>query len=283
MKKGLILGLTLVAVFAFAAAPAIAEEERNATRDVEQVGQGPGADVIAFEETPSHIFLTRDEYERSLFREPLARRTAEHDVPRRQDHADGRHQGDLLGHELGRPTPATRSPGSTPGTPASAAATTPKTSTEYTGIERHRSAPTHDLPGPRRRHDRGLRRRQHVGDPRRGLQGDHRSPGPVRQRLLRGLHRPAARQRRLLRVAQRGQLRRQGRPVRVLLEARRRRRLRPGRHLRPPLAGPRGPRERHGPRARRGDDRPGQPRRLVRLARAPRTATSARGRGARRS
>jgi len=75
MKKGLILGLTLAATFVFAAAPAFAEEDRNATRDVEEVGSGPGADVIAFEETPSHIFLTRDEYQRSLFREPLARRT----------------------------------------------------------------------------------------------------------------------------------------------------------------------------------------------------------------
>jgi hypothetical protein len=76
MKKGLIPGLTLVAVFAFAAAPALAEEERDAARDVEQVGEGPGAFAIAFEETPSHIFLTRDEYERSLYREPLARRSA---------------------------------------------------------------------------------------------------------------------------------------------------------------------------------------------------------------
>jgi hypothetical protein len=76
MKKGLILGLTLAAAFVFAAAPAVAEEDRNATRDVEEVGSGPGADVIAFEETPSHIFLTRDEYERSLYREPLARRSA---------------------------------------------------------------------------------------------------------------------------------------------------------------------------------------------------------------
>jgi hypothetical protein len=75
MKKGLILGLTFAAAFVFAAAPAVAEEDRSATRDVEDVGSGPGAFAIAFEETPSHIFLTRDEYERSLFREPLARRT----------------------------------------------------------------------------------------------------------------------------------------------------------------------------------------------------------------
>ena len=75
MKKGLILGLTLAATFVFAAAPAFAEEDRNASTEVEQVGEAPGADVIAFEETPSHIFLTRDEYQRSLFREPLARRT----------------------------------------------------------------------------------------------------------------------------------------------------------------------------------------------------------------
>ncbi|HEY3349739.1 MAG TPA: hypothetical protein VGM13_08195 [Thermoanaerobaculia bacterium] len=76
MKKGLILGLTLAATFVFAAAPAFAQENRDATPDVQEVGAGPGADVIAFEETPSHIFLTRDEYERSLFREPLARRSA---------------------------------------------------------------------------------------------------------------------------------------------------------------------------------------------------------------
>jgi hypothetical protein len=76
MKKGLIPGLTLVAAFALAATPAFAEEERNAAPDVqEEVGAGPDANVIAFEEAPSHIFLTRDEAERALYREPLARRT----------------------------------------------------------------------------------------------------------------------------------------------------------------------------------------------------------------
>ena len=75
MKKGLIPGLTLVAAFALAATPAFAEEERNAAPDVqEEVGAGPDANVIAFEETPSHIFLTRDEADRAFYREPLARK-----------------------------------------------------------------------------------------------------------------------------------------------------------------------------------------------------------------
>ena len=76
MKKGLIPGLTLVAAFAFAAAPAFAEENRNASTDTPEVGEGPNSSVIPFEEEPSHIFLTREENERALFREPLARRTA---------------------------------------------------------------------------------------------------------------------------------------------------------------------------------------------------------------
>ncbi len=76
MKKGLIPGLTLVTALAFAAAPALAEEDRNPAADVEQVGEGPDSNVIAFEEAPSHIFLTRDEAERALYREPLARRSA---------------------------------------------------------------------------------------------------------------------------------------------------------------------------------------------------------------
>ena len=76
MKKVLILGLAFVAAFTLSAAPAVAQENRNADSDVQEVGEGPGADVIAFEETPSHIFLTRDEYQRSLYRDPLARRSA---------------------------------------------------------------------------------------------------------------------------------------------------------------------------------------------------------------
>jgi hypothetical protein len=76
MKRVLISGLTFVAALALVAAPAFAEEDRNAAPDVEEVGSGPDANVIAFEETPSHIFLTRDEAERALYREPLARRSA---------------------------------------------------------------------------------------------------------------------------------------------------------------------------------------------------------------
>jgi hypothetical protein len=75
MKKGLILGLTLTAALALATAPALAQEMRDATPDVDQVGESPNSNVIAYEETPSHIFLTREENERALFRDPLARRS----------------------------------------------------------------------------------------------------------------------------------------------------------------------------------------------------------------
>jgi len=75
MKKGLIPGLTLLAAIALAAAPAVAEENQNVGRDAddqEQAERSP--DVIPFEEAPGHIFLTRDEADRFLFREPLARK-----------------------------------------------------------------------------------------------------------------------------------------------------------------------------------------------------------------
>jgi hypothetical protein len=79
MKKRLIPGLTLAAAFAIAAVPAAAEDRRDgsATADqLEEPGQGPDSFVIAFEEEPSHIFLTQDEYDRAIFRTPLARRSA---------------------------------------------------------------------------------------------------------------------------------------------------------------------------------------------------------------
>jgi hypothetical protein len=79
MKKGLIPGLTFVAALALAAAPAIAEENRDARPDA---GNGEAAvvaqdpNVVADEETPTFIFLTREEHEKALARQPLARRSA---------------------------------------------------------------------------------------------------------------------------------------------------------------------------------------------------------------
>jgi hypothetical protein len=77
MKKGLIPGLTFAAAFAFAATPALAVDIQDVRTDlqtdVEQVGEGPGSFAIAFEETPSHIFLTREEADRAFFRQPLRR------------------------------------------------------------------------------------------------------------------------------------------------------------------------------------------------------------------
>ena len=76
MKKGFVPGLTLAAVLALVASPAFAQENQA----VEQIGDETvverDPDVIPFEEAASHIFLTREESERALAREPLARRTA---------------------------------------------------------------------------------------------------------------------------------------------------------------------------------------------------------------
>jgi hypothetical protein len=78
MKKGLIPGLTFVAAIALVAAPAFAEENRDVRPDA---GNGEAAvaaadpNVVANEETPSHIFLTQEEHEKAMAREPLARRS----------------------------------------------------------------------------------------------------------------------------------------------------------------------------------------------------------------
>jgi hypothetical protein len=80
MKKGLIPGLTFAAAFALATAPTFAQEDRHFRQDILDQNddaavaeRDPG--VVPFEESPSHIFLTREEAERALFREPLARRS----------------------------------------------------------------------------------------------------------------------------------------------------------------------------------------------------------------
>ncbi len=79
MKKGLIPGLTFLAALALAAAPAIAEENRDVRPDGgngEAAVAAPDPNVVASEETPTHIFLTQEEHEKALARQPLARRTA---------------------------------------------------------------------------------------------------------------------------------------------------------------------------------------------------------------
>ena len=73
MKKGLITGLTFVAALAFAAAPAFAQENRDAQSNGEDAVADRSPDVVPFEEAPSHIFLTREENELRLSREPLRR------------------------------------------------------------------------------------------------------------------------------------------------------------------------------------------------------------------
>lgn len=76
MKKGLVPGLTFVAVLAVAAAPAFAEEDQSVAADVGENVDERDPNVISFEEAPSHIFLTREEFEKALARQPLARRSA---------------------------------------------------------------------------------------------------------------------------------------------------------------------------------------------------------------
>ncbi|MFI5197081.1 MAG: hypothetical protein ACHQJD_00535 [Thermoanaerobaculia bacterium] len=78
MKKGLVPGLTFVAALALAAAPAFAEEHRDMRSDGgngEAAVAQPDSNVVAAEETPSHIFLTREENEKATARQPLARRS----------------------------------------------------------------------------------------------------------------------------------------------------------------------------------------------------------------
>ena len=77
MKKGLAPGLMFAAALALAAAPALAQENRMVRPDVgdgEAAVARTDANIVAFEETPSHIFLTREEHEKAFTREPLARR-----------------------------------------------------------------------------------------------------------------------------------------------------------------------------------------------------------------
>jgi hypothetical protein len=73
MSKGLIPGLTFVAAVALAAAPAIAEQERAVQPDAGDAVAAADPNVVAAEETPSHIFLTREENEKAIARQPLAR------------------------------------------------------------------------------------------------------------------------------------------------------------------------------------------------------------------
>jgi hypothetical protein len=75
MKKGLIPGLTLVAAFALAAPPALAVDEQQVVPDADVNVDERDPNVIPFEEAPSHIFLTREEADRAIFRTPLARRS----------------------------------------------------------------------------------------------------------------------------------------------------------------------------------------------------------------
>jgi hypothetical protein len=78
MKKGLIPGLTLAAALALVATPTFAEQYRDVGPDGgngEAVVASPDANVVAAEETPTHIFLTREELEKATARQPLARRS----------------------------------------------------------------------------------------------------------------------------------------------------------------------------------------------------------------
>lgn len=78
MKKGLVPGLTFVAALALAAAPAFAEENRDVRTDGsngEAAVAAQDPNVVTDEETPTFIFLTREEHEKALAREPLARRS----------------------------------------------------------------------------------------------------------------------------------------------------------------------------------------------------------------
>ncbi len=80
MKKGLVPGVTLAAALAFAAAPARSEEGRGAPAPAPHDAAAAAAEpadpgVVAFEEAPTHIFLTREANERASARQSLARRT----------------------------------------------------------------------------------------------------------------------------------------------------------------------------------------------------------------
>jgi hypothetical protein len=75
MNKGLIPGLTFVAALALVAAPAFAEEDKNVPADVEENVDQRDPNVIPFEEAPTHIFLTREEYEKANARQAFARPT----------------------------------------------------------------------------------------------------------------------------------------------------------------------------------------------------------------
>ena len=78
MKKALIPGLMIVAALALTAAPALAQDGRDIRPEVmdQDAATELSPDVIPFEETPTHIFLTREENELRLSREPFARRSA---------------------------------------------------------------------------------------------------------------------------------------------------------------------------------------------------------------
>lgn len=79
MTKGLIPGLTFVAALVLAAVPAFAAEKRDVLPDDvngEAAVAQPDSNVVAAEETPTHIFLTHEELEKANARQALARRSA---------------------------------------------------------------------------------------------------------------------------------------------------------------------------------------------------------------
>ncbi|MDL2716526.1 MAG: hypothetical protein PT977_02125 [Acidobacteriota bacterium] len=76
MKKGLILGVTFAAALALVAGPALSEDIQVVRPDDDAAIAELDPGVIAFEEAPTHIFLTREESEKAIARQALARRTA---------------------------------------------------------------------------------------------------------------------------------------------------------------------------------------------------------------
>src|SRR5450830_1577326 len=77
MKKGLIPGLTFLAALALAATPAFAAEKEAVSPEAgtDAAAVAP-AEAAAPSDSPTFIFLTREEHEKANARQPLARRSA---------------------------------------------------------------------------------------------------------------------------------------------------------------------------------------------------------------
>ena len=74
MKKGLVSGLTLVAAFAIAAAPAFAVEDRDVSPAGTDAARAETPDTVPAD-APSRVFLTRDELANANARQALRRTT----------------------------------------------------------------------------------------------------------------------------------------------------------------------------------------------------------------